>query len=265
MTTETTYGDAAAEDYDITYGDFEVEKPQLDLLVELAGNGRALEIGVGTGRVAIPLAQRSVAVTGLDPSQAMLDLLHEKDHQHAVTAYCGTLESIRGVYAYNLVYAPFNVLFYLPRGGSQEHFFDDAASVLHEHGYVAVECFVPRPGIRLVDGPKPAFFPCHRHIEVRSTTPKRIALLISENDQEQQVWQWNEVTLHVENGLSIVPSTIAYLMPDQIDAMAASAGFEIIHRYSDWGGTPFTQASRKHVTVYRKVNTPVPAVQSALD
>lgn len=252
MIEATTYGDAAAADYDATYGDFKVEKPQLDLLVELSGTGQALEIGVGTGRVAIPLAQRGVAVTGLDPSQAMLKMLREKDHQRSVTTYCGTLESIMGAHLYNLVYAPFNVLFYLPRGGSQEHFFDNAASVLCEKGYVAIECFVPRPGIRLVDGPKPAFFPCREHIEVRSTTPNRIALLISENDQEHQVWQWNEVTLHIENGISIVPSTIAYLRPDQIDIMAAAAGFEMLYRYSDWAGTPYTQASRKHVTVYRR-------------
>lgn len=244
------YGNAVADDYDITYANFNAGEAQLALLAALAGDGHALEIGVGTGRVAIPLARTGVDVTGVDPSQRMLDILRSKDAEGLVETRCGTLETMVGGRAFSLVYAPFNVLFILSRDGPQANFFAHAASVLSPGGHVVVECFVPRPGTRLVDGANPAFFPAGKHIEVRSVTPEAVSLLISENDQAQQIWQFNEVILRSDHTLHMVPSTIAYLEPEQIDALAYRAGFEFVSRHSDWEGSAFTDEARKHVTVY---------------
>lgn len=247
---DAAYGNAVADDYDATYAGFDVSDAQLALLAALAGDGHALEIGVGTGRVAIPLARKGVTVTGVDPSQTMLDILRSKDVECLVATRCGTIETMEGGSAFTLVYAPFNVLFMLSRDGAQSNFFSQAASVLLPGGHVVVECFVPRPGSRLVDGSNPAFFPAARHIEVRSVTPDGISLLISDNDQTQQVWQFNEVILRSDHTMHMVPSTIAYLEPEQIDALAFRAGFQLVSRHSDWEGSAYTHEARKHVTVY---------------
>jgi len=252
MHATANYGDAAGDEYDTTYEGFVVSTTQLDLLARLADGGKALEVGVGTGRVAIPLARRGVQVTGVDPSELMLARLRAKDLDRTVTTWCGTLETMRDHRSiFSVVYAPFNVLFLLSREGAQANFFIDAGAILTRHGYVVVECFVPRPGIRLVDGANPAFFPQGRHVEVRSVTPERVSLLVSDNDQEQQVWQLNELIFRSDGSHRWVPSTIAYLVPEQIDTIAYEAGFELIERYSDWDGSAYNSDSRKHISVYK--------------
>ncbi|MCD2099432.1 hypothetical protein [Rhodococcus rhodochrous] len=148
------------------------------------------------------------------------------------------------------MYAPFNVLFLLDQKIAQQRFFHNAAALMGGGGHVVVECFVPTQQTRLVDGPNPAFFPASKHVEVRSIGLDTVTLLVSENDSSSQVWQLNEVTLRHGQGVHIVPSTIAYLTCEQIDDLAAAAGFSRVSRTADWNGHAFTNQSRKHISTY---------------
>lgn len=121
----------------------EVLGPTVDRLTELAGDGRALELAVGTGRVAIPLAERGVAVTGIELSQAMVDRLREKVDEDTLPVVVGDMTSTRVPGDYALVYLVFNTISNLPTQDAQVECVRNAARHLHPGGRFVVELFVP--------------------------------------------------------------------------------------------------------------------------
>lgn len=237
----STYGDRFADVYDSWYP----PGAEVDVVVaglrSLAGPGPVLELGCGTGRLAIPLAAGGVTVVGIDASSAMLDLLRAK-HAPGIIAAEADMASFdvteHGGFA--LAFVAFNTLFGLTDPAALASCFACVANHLAPGGRFAVECFVPE-----VDGAG------HRDaVEVRELTADRVVLRVSRHDETTQTITGQHVDI-TEAGIRLRPWYLRYALPDELDRHAASAGMELEDRWSDWLGTPFGPDSPQHVSIYR--------------
>lgn len=216
----------------------EVLGPTVDRLTELAGDGRALELAVGTGRVAIPLAERGVAVTGIELSQAMVDRLREKVDEDTLPVVVGDMTSTRVPGDYALVYLVFNTISNLPTQDAQVECVRNAARHLHPGGRFVVELFVPA---------------------LTSLPAGRAGVLSHYEDgyllvDTYDVVHQHLVSHHVRFGDGPVQhsrSPHRYVWPAELDLMARLAGMTLESRHADWSGAEFTADSPSHVSVYR--------------
>lgn len=216
----------------------EVLGPTVDRLTELAGDGRALELAVGTGRVAIPLAERGVAVTGIELSQAMVDRLREKVDEDTLPVVVGDMTSTRVPGDYALVYLVFNTISNLPTQDAQVECVRNAARHLHPGGRFVVELFVPA---------------------LTSLPAGRAGVLSHYEDgyllvDTYDVVHQHLVSHHVRFGDGPVQhsrSPHRYVWPAELDLMARLTGMTLESRHADWSGAEFTADSPSHVSVYR--------------
>lgn len=249
------YGDVIADAYEQLYGDFTVPAEQVALLTRLAQAGPAVEIGSGTGRVAVPLAAAGVPVVGVDASAEMTRVLADRAHRRqlpivAVHADAATFtERVPG--PASLVFAVFNTFFLFGDQRTQAGFFQSAAKAISADGHVIIETFVPRPG-RLPDGPHPGEFPVDQVVTIKRSGPNQLVLFAGRNDPEQQEFTYHEVVLDDGAPVRLYPGQMRYCWPAEIDQMAAAAGLRLADRYGDWDQRPYTNRSRKHVSVYQR-------------
>jgi SAM-dependent methyltransferase len=233
----------AAERYDTPgTGMFapEVLGPTVDRLAELAGDGRALEFAIGTGRVAIPLAERGVPVTGLELSGPMIDRLRAKVTQERIPVVAGDMATARAPGEYTLVYLVFNTVSNLLTQAEQVACFRNAARHLAPGGRFVIELWVPE--LRKLPPGQQAVV-CH-------SEPGYIGL------DTYDVLHQHVVSHHFHFGddddqARLFRSPHRYIWPAELDLMAQLAGFELESRHSDWARTEFTAESRSHVSVYR--------------
>ncbi|MFP5283622.1 MAG: class I SAM-dependent DNA methyltransferase [Actinomycetes bacterium] len=217
----------------------EVLGPTVDRLAELAGSGPALELGIGTGRVAVPLTQRGVRVTGIELSRPMIDQLRTKADDRAIPVIHGDMAttSVPGKFA--LVYLVFNTISNLLTQSAQVACFRNAARHLAPGGRFVVELWVPDLR-RLPPGQQAA---------VWQVEPGYLGL-DTYDVVDQQV-----VSHHVRFGegreARIFRSPHRYVWPAELDLMGELAGFVLESRTADWVGAAFTADSRSHVSVYR--------------
>jgi SAM-dependent methyltransferase len=217
----------------------EVVDPAVDFLAGLAGSGRALELGIGTGRIALPLAERGVPVSGIDLSPAMVARLRAKPGADRIPVEVGDFATARVDGRFALVYLVFNTINNLTSQEEQTACFRNAAQHLAPGGRFLVEVGVPALQ-RIAVGER--FHPF-------TVTPTRMG--IDEYDVvTQQMWSHH---YWIENGgwqsLSV---PFRYVWPAELDLMAAMAGMSLVHRWSDWHKSPFTAESGKHVSVWQK-------------
>lgn len=240
--TTQTYGAAFADVYDEWYADISDIDTTVELLIELAAGGKILELGVGTGRLAIPLARAGrdthVGVTGIDASPHMLARLRESDVDRLVTIIEGDMVDDLPAGPFSLVAIAYNTIFNLTDSIRQQHLFDAVAERLVEEGRFVVEAFVP-------DEPPPQ----GSTVELRSMTADQVVLSVAHYDGQRADGQFIELT--ERGGVRLRPWSIRYLRVDQLDEMAGSAGFVVEHRWADVARTPFTADSARHVTVYQ--------------
>ncbi|MBX6389097.1 MAG: class I SAM-dependent methyltransferase [Frankia sp.] len=179
---ESTYGDAIADTYEDLYGTFVADPLQIKVLAELAGDGPAVEIGSGTGRVALPLARAGVPVVGIDVSGAMTRRLRHSAAAEglAVTAVEADAACFTVASQVPLIYAVFNTFFLLANREVQLQFLAQAAKALRDGGSLVLETFVPRPG-RLPDGPHPGVFPVESAVVVEQRSTERVVLFAATN------------------------------------------------------------------------------------
>jgi SAM-dependent methyltransferase len=217
----------------------EVLEPTVDRLVELAAGGRALEFAVGTGRVAIPLADRGVPVTGIELSQAMVDRLREKADEAAVPVVVGDMATAIAPGEYTLVYLVYNTISNLLTQAEQVACFRNAARHLVPGGRFVIELWVPESRT-LAAGQQATVF----HAE-----PGYVGVDIYDVAHQQVV------SHHFRFGdgtqAQVFRSPHRYIWPAELDLMAQLAGLELESRHADWSGTAFTAQSRSHVSVYR--------------
>ena len=245
-----TYGEHYADVYDDWYGEggrvaiTEVGTPDEVAagIVALADGGPVLELGVGTGRLALPLADRGLAVTGLDASPAMLERLRAKPGADRLTLVeCDMAapvpEMADGSFAVVLV--GFNTFFNLTTADAQASCVAAVARLLRPGGRFVVEAFVPAP--ETYDG-----------VSVRTIDVDRVLLDVASIDPDTQVIAGQRIEI-TPAGNRLFPYLLRYATPEQFDALAADVGLSLEHRWADWSGTPFDdEGSHSHVSVWQR-------------
>ena len=217
----------------------EVLDPAVDRLAQLAGVGRALELAIGTGRVAIPLVARGVPVTGIELSAPMVQQLRTKADEQTIPVVLGDMASTRAPGSFSLVYLVFNTISNLLSQAEQVACFRNAARHLQPGGRFVIELWVPE--LRALPPGKSA--------SVIATRPGYVGV-DTIDVLDQQV-----VSHHFEFGAGtrarVFRSPHRYVWPGELDLMGQLAGFELESRHGDWSGGPFTAESPSHVSVYR--------------
>jgi SAM-dependent methyltransferase len=234
------YGDRWADVYDERVGGKDASAA-VDFLADLAGGGAALELAIGTGRVALPLTSRGVAVEGVDASAEMVQRLRAKPGGELVTVTIGDMADVpvRGPFA--LVYLVFNTLFGLLTQDRQAACFHNVARVLDPDGVFVIECFVPDL----------ARFDRGQRVQVVEVTEDTAIFELCRHDPVAQRIDIQTVTL-AGDGIRMRPVAIRYAWPAELDLMASQAGLRLTERYDDWDRRPFDSASGSHVSVYRR-------------
>ncbi|MEX5637332.1 class I SAM-dependent methyltransferase [Parafrankia sp. FMc2] len=251
---ESTYGDAIADTYDDLYGTFVADPIQIKMLAHLAGDGPAVEIGSGTGRVALPLARAGVPVVGIDASGEMTRQLHRSAVAEglAVTAVEADAASFTVADPVPLIYAVFNTFFLLADRDVQAQLLSQAAKALGDGGSLVLETFVPRPG-RLPDGPHPGVFPADSAVVVKQRSTGHVVLFAATNTPTARTFDYHEIVLADGAPVRMYPGRMLYLWPEEIDALAAAAGLRLAYRWGDWDATAYDpNTARKHISVYRR-------------
>jgi SAM-dependent methyltransferase len=240
---ERIYGEAWAARYDDIFPD--IDNSAIDFLAGFAGPGqRALELAVGTGRVAIPLALRGIAVTGVDISPAMLAKLSSKPNADRITAIEGDMVDVPVAGLFPLVYIAFNSFFAILSQDRQVQCFSNVASHLDAGGRFVLECFVP--DMKRFDAK-------HRHESQRALESDGLVHSeVSIHHPERQLVDSQLVTHYPDGTEAILPVSIRYAWPAELDLMAQLAGLELESRYEWYDKSPFTADSGRHVSVYRK-------------
>ena len=248
----SSYGDAFADTYDRWYGDLPGLNDTVAAVQRLAAGGPVLELGCGTGRIALPLAERGVTVHALDSSQAMLDQLALKLAERVgtrqqdlrVTTHLGDMSSfdLRTEPPFAVVFLAFNSLYNLPTATAQAGCFASAARHLRPGGCFAVECVVP--------GDPPATM--KDAVELHSIATDRVVLRVSRQDPTTQTVTGQHVEI-TESGIRLRPWFLRYAPLHELDEMAQTAGLELADRWADWAATPFDDDALAHVSLYRHV------------
>jgi SAM-dependent methyltransferase len=239
-----SYGDSFADVYDDWYADVTDVAATVARVVELAGpGGRVLELGAGTGRLAVPLARAGLAVTGIDSSEAMLARLGDHDADGEVECLCGDMVDDLPDGPFEVVLVAYNTIFNLLDDGEQERLFERVADRLTSSGGFVVEAFVP--GEHHDDAGSSG-------VTVRSLAVDRVVLSVSVDRPSEQRAEGQFVELTEAGGVRLRPWAIRWATPDQLDDMAADAGLVLDQRFADMAGTPFDQDSTQHVSIYRR-------------
>jgi SAM-dependent methyltransferase len=216
---DDTYGEHVAGVYDDWHSS--VEHGLVDRLAELAGDGRALELGIGTGRIALPLAERGVQVTGIDAAQSMVDRLQSKQGSDRVDVQLGSFADVSVKKEFQLVYVVFNTFFALGSQEEQVRCFRNVAAHLTSTGCFVIEAFVPNLN-RFTGG------------QVNWATKvdtEHVELDVGNHDPVNQRVISQKVV--ITNGdVKLYPVQIRYAWPSELDLMAQLAGMRLRDRWS---------------------------------
>jgi SAM-dependent methyltransferase len=213
--------------------------PTVDLLAGFAGEGDALEFGIGTGRIALPLAARGVRVAGIDSSEAMLARLRAKPGADAISTTVGDFATTRVEGEFSLVYLVFNTIHNLVTQDAQVACFENAAAHLRSGGRFVIETGVPAlqrlpPGQTIIPfraDPQGVSFDVYDVVTQRASS---------------QHYYFSE------NGVEAHPFEFRYAWPSELDLMARIAGLRLEDRWAGWQREPFTALSESHVSVWAK-------------
>ena len=233
------YGDRIAEVYDELPTHPRDADAAVELLADLAGTGPVLELAIGTGRLALPLAERGVAVSGIDASEAMVAKLRAKPGGDRIPVAIGDFADVPVDGRFALICVVYNTLFALLDLDAQRRCFDRVADHLAPGGRFVVEAFVPDP----------SRFQRDQHVEVRHVGDDAVLLSVSRHDAATQRVESLLVRLG-NDSIRTWPVRIRYSYPSELDLMAETAGLRLEHRWSGWEREPFTGDSVKHVSVY---------------
>jgi SAM-dependent methyltransferase len=238
--TAQSYGDRMADVYDEWYHGISDVDDTIALLGELAGAGAVLELGVGTGRLAIPLARHGIVVTGIDTSEQMLAKLRAKPGADRVDAVIGDITKRLPGGPYQVIFVAYNTLFAIDSDDDYTACFGNVAAALVDGGRFVVEAFVPRaPDVS-------------SSVEVKTVTADRVVLSVSVFSPDDQRAHGQFVEFSEAGGVILRPWAVRYQTPAQLDAFASAAGLNVENRYASWQRQPFTATSERHVSIYRK-------------
>lgn len=242
-----TYGDAFADVYDEWYQDLDDIDECSQFLVQLAERGTVLELGVGTGRIAIPLsalgAEFGVSVVGIDSSMAMLERLNSKQSDNArVHTIHGHMVREMPNGPFSLVLLAYNTLFNLLSADEQSQCLNAAVARLSLGGHVVVDCFVPGDEL-----------PCYIAPHLQRTTPRGVVMSEATVDIGQQLVDGVFTEVRNDGTRFERPWRIRYSSVADIDAMATAAGLHCEQRWSSYVPDAFTKQSVRHISVYGRL------------
>ncbi len=243
MTSSEVWDRATAERYDETSAEMfapEVLDPAVDLLAGLAGSGRALELAVGTGRVAIPLTACGVPVTGIELSAPMVEQLRRKVDEATLPVVVGDMATTTVPGEFSLVYLVWNSISNLRTQQEQVACFRNAARHLAPGGRFVIELWIP---------------------PIRRLPPGQVAVPMSMTEGHLVFDTYDLVTQQCtshhyrsdpDGSTRYGTGSFRYLWPSECDLMAQLAGLELEARYADWDRSPFTADSEGHVSIWRR-------------
>jgi SAM-dependent methyltransferase len=231
--------ETAARYADLVRGD---EADAVAFLAPLAQGGASLELAIGTGRIALPLAARGITVDGIDFSQAMVDVLRRRAGGDRLSVTVGDFADVAVPGRYRLVYIVFNTLFNLLTQDAQVRCFQNVAAHLDDGGSFVVEAFVPSWLHRLRD---------HQYVEAESIAARSVMLDVGRHDPVAQMLDESHVEF-AGGRVRLAPIACRYAWPSELDLMARIAGLRLSGRWADWRRTPLTADSRNCVSVYTR-------------
>ncbi len=232
-----SFGEEVAEIYDdVQRGD---ELATVAFLEELARGGPALELAIGTGRIALPLAARGVRVDGIDLSTAMVAKLREKPGGDQISVAIGDFADVPVEGTYRLIYVVFNTLFNLLTQEEQVRCFENVAGHLTDDGSFVVEAGVPGWLYRLER---------NQHVDAEAIGVEEVRLDVARHDPVTQRLDESHVHL-ARDGVRLYPIVTRYAWPSELDLMARIAGLRLKERWDGWQREPFTSTGNC-VSVY---------------
>ncbi len=242
-----TWDEDIAAVYDTVYAaqrSADVLEPMIEELARLSAHGRALELAVGTGRVALPLAARGVPVQGIELSPPMAQRLRSKPGAERVPVTLGDMTAVRLPGSFQLVYLVANSIMNVTTQEDQEEVFHTAAAHLEPGGRFVIEVVVPQPPTGGRGEQHRVFLhePDHVGIETFDDPVAQIA--------------WSHHWMQVEGRLVKHSAPYRYVWPCELDLMAKLAGLRLQHRWADWQRAPFEAGSPAHVSVYTEPTPP---------
>ncbi|WP_040492454.1 class I SAM-dependent DNA methyltransferase [Ilumatobacter nonamiensis] len=237
----TSYGDGFADVYDEWYSDVTDVDATVSRMLTLTGaGGTVLELGVGTGRLAGPMAAAGLRVTGIDSSAAMLERIAAQPGGDSVVAIHGDMVRDLPDGPFDSCLVAYNTLFNLLDQAEQRECFRVVAARLPPGGCFVVEAIVPDPTA-----------PAGGDVSVRSIAADRVVLSVSDHRPHDQRTTGQFVELTEAGGVRLRPWAIRWAPPEELDAMATDAGFTLEERFADMAGNPYDEAADHHVSVYR--------------
>jgi SAM-dependent methyltransferase len=241
---EDHFGEPVAARYDESSADmFEpaVVDPVVDFLADLAGRGAALELGIGTGRIALPLARRGVRVHGIDLSGAMVARLRAKPGAEQIAVTIGDFATTTVDGRFSVAYLVFNTIMNLTTQDEQVACFQNVAAHLEDGG-----CFVIEVGV-----PALQRLPPGDTVRAFDVTPTHLGF------DEYEIASQGLISHHysaVDGKLEVVSMPFRYVWPSELDLMARLAGMTLRERWSGWKREPFTSDSTSHVSVWERTS-----------
>ena len=232
-----SFGEDVAERYDLERGD---EVASVTFLEELALGGPALELAIGTGRIALPLAARGIRVDGIDFSSAMVGQLHAKPGGDEIAVTMGDFADVAVPGTYRLIYVVFNTLFNLLTQDEQVRCFENVATHLTDDGCFVIEAFVPAFLHRLRND---------QHVDAEAIRVDEVLLDVLRHDMATQTIEESHVSLSPV-GVRLTPVVQRYAWPSELDLMARIAGLRLKERWAGWNRELFTTTSSNVVSVY---------------
>lgn len=236
----TSFGYDESMRYDAvdTRGD---EEQTVAFLARLAAQQEALELAVGTGRIALPLTSAGVPVDGIEMSEHMVDRMRDKPGGQGVKVTIGDMSRASTGRTYRLVYLVYNTIGNLLTQEDQVRCFENVARHLTDDGVFVLECSVPTAPSR----------PGHQFVDAERVAVDHVVLDVCRYDPVSQILDENHVRIG-SDGIILSPISLRLAHPPEFDLMARIAGLRLRDRWGGWDGEPFTATSWRHVSLYER-------------
>lgn len=235
-----TYGDRWADIYDDVVAGMDLDtEGTVGFLARMAGEGPVLELGIGTGRIALPLQTLGVEIHGIDASEAMIAKLRDKPEGGRIPVTTGDFADVAVDGRYRLIYVVFNTIWALLTQRDQERCVRNVAEHLTDDGAFVASAFVPDP----------SRFDRGQRVSARAVGSGRALIEISTHDPATQRVSSQQVFLEDGAPPGLYPVEVRYVWPSELDLMARLAGLRLRERWGGWHGEPYTGEGR-HVSVY---------------
>ena len=245
---ESTYGERIAEIYDSLNQVFRADAPQaVEFLAPLAKGRRVLELGIGTGRIALPLAERGIRMHGVDASPAMVEKLRSKPAGAEIPVEIGNFANLKIGGRFSLIYVVFNTFFGILTQEDQVQCFSRVAKRLTPDGAFVIEAFVPDLS---------RYDRAGRRTATPLISDERTLIEVSHLNSAAQRVRSQHVVID-DAGIHRYPVELRFAYPSELDLMARIAGMRLRERWGGWDRRPFTSESANHVSVYELVPQPI--------